>query len=138
MVDRTKQGVNMKKFEHGDKLLAESENYYIIGSYEEVQLYRKSDDKYLASVGHFYGDAEAVIIDKNEKYCVSVGCGVIVYRLKEPFKGYMYDRKTDQWYEFGRGPENIDWIKDVNQISDDEVELTDWDDNKKVLKIQLL
>lgn len=46
-----------------EKLLAESQNYYIIGSYEEASLYRKSDDKYVGSVGHHYGDPTDALID---------------------------------------------------------------------------
>jgi len=121
-----------------EKLLAESENYYIIGSWEEASLYRKSDDKYVCSVGHHYGDPTDALIDKNERFCLVVGCGVIVYRLNEPFKSYRYDTECDQWYEFGRGPENIDWIKCINrQISDDEVEILDEDDKIRILKIDL-
>ncbi len=120
-----------------EKLLAESKNYYIIGSYEEASLYRKSDDKYVGSVGHHYGDPTDGLIDWNEKFCIVVGCGVIVYRLKEPFTSYMYDRDCDQWYEFGRGPENVDWIKSLKQVSDDEVELLDEDDQRRILKVEI-
>ena len=117
--------------------LAESKNYYIKGYYEDANLHRKFDDKLICCVGSFYGETEDAVIDKNEKFCVTVGCGVIVYRLKEPFRGYSYDKITDQWYEFGRGPENIYWAMKVRQISDDEVEIIDEEDNVQVLKIQL-
>lgn len=66
-----------------------------------------------------------------------VGCGVIVYRIKESFQEYDYDKKSEQWYEFGRGPENIDWIDEVRQIGDTTVELTNADGNKRILEIDL-
>ena len=66
-----------------------------------------------------------------------VGCGVIVYRIKEPFQEYDYDKEFEQWYEFWRGPENIDWIDEVQQIDDTTVELTDADGNKRILEIDI-
>ncbi len=45
----------------------------------------------------FLWKPNAGIIDKNEKYCVTVGCGIIVYRLSEPFEEYMYDKDAMQW-----------------------------------------
>lgn len=125
----------MKQLTGSEKILAESEKYYIVGEYEEASLYRKADDKYICSVGHHYGDPTDALIDKNDKFCIVVGCGVIVYRLQEPFLSYMYDRETEQWYEFGRDPENVDWIKSVSQISDDKVELVDEDNNRRILQI---
>ena len=55
----------------------------------------------------------------------------IVYRLKEPFKSYSNDTECDQWYEFGRGLENIDWIKEIRQVSDNEGECYAISDNKE-------
>ena len=110
---------------HSAWIMAESEHYVLQANYEEVALRRKSDNALIAYVGDFYGDAVAGIIDADEKFCVTVGCGVIVYKLQEPFESYMYDRSTSQWYEFGRNPADIDWIDDVRQIGPNEIELTD-------------
>lgn len=115
--------------------IAESEHYVIHGEYEAADLYSRQDGKRITSVGDFYGEPDAGIIDWNEKFCVTVGCGVIVYYLKPPFQEYMYDTETEQWYEFGRGPEDIDWMDGVRQISDEEVELLDADGNRRVIKI---
>lgn len=79
-------------------IIAESENYIIKGEYEDATLIRKSDGSRIACVGNFYGDPVDGIIDINEKFCVTVGCGVIVYRLKEPFESYMYNRITEQCF----------------------------------------
>jgi len=118
-------------------IIAESKNYVIKGTYETATLVRKSDGSEITSVGDFYGNPADGIIDLNERYCVTVGCGVIVYKLREPFEDYMYNTITDQWYEFGRGPENIEWIEEVKQISDDEVELTDEDGNTRIITIEI-
>ena len=129
-----------KQYWDGDSsnwTIAESEHYIVKGDYESSNLYRKSDGKRVAGIGHFYGDPEAGIIDKNEKFCVVVGCGVIVYRIKEPFQEYDYDKESEQWYEFGRGPENIYWVDEVQQIGDTTVELTDADGNKRILEIDI-
>ena len=49
----------------------------------------------------------------------------------------MYDTVTDQWYEFGRGPENTEWIEEVDQISDNEVEITDEEGNSRIITIDI-
>lgn len=118
-------------------IIAESKNYIIKGTYEDASLIRKSDGSRIAWVGDFYGNPADGIIDKNERYCVTVGCGVIVYKLREPFEDYMYDTVTDQWYEFGRGPENTEWIEEVDQISDNEVEITDEEGNSRIITIDI-
>jgi len=106
-------------------IMAESQNYILKGEYEEAVLYRKSDNARIAVVGDFYGDPNAGIIDGDERYCLTVGCGVIVYRLQAPFENYMYDTDTTQWYEFGRDPKSIDWIDEVRQIGPDKIKLID-------------
>ena len=45
----------------------------------------------MASVGHFYGDPDAAYIDPEERFCITIGCGIIKYNLCEPFEGYMYN-----------------------------------------------
>ncbi|MBQ6304276.1 MAG: hypothetical protein IJK83_09635 [Clostridiales bacterium] len=125
----------MKALDIKERLLAESKNYYLTGSSEEVNLYRKSDDKHLACVGDFYGDPNDALIDQDERFCISVGCGYILYRLNEPFQSYQYDVESCQWTEEGRGPDNIDWYDKVEQISSNELVLTDEAGNKRILKV---
>lgn len=119
----------------GEWIVAESRNYYLYGSYECVYLVSQKNNRAITQVGDFYGDVQAGIIDPDERFCVTVGCGYIIYYLKKPFKGYEYDKITDQWSEGGRGPQNIHWIEDLKQISPNEVELTDEFGNKEILKI---
>ena len=99
-------------------ILAESEHYYIKGEYEDASLFRKSDSKRIASVGDFYGDPMDAYIDPEERFCITIGCGIIKYNLVEPFEGYMYDRDTDQWVEVGREPDNIEWCDVIEEVTD--------------------
>ncbi|MBR7019735.1 MAG: hypothetical protein IKI15_01605 [Lachnospiraceae bacterium] len=103
-------------FEGG--ILDESKNYYILRDYEEAEIYRKPDSKYVASVGHFYGDPEDAYIDPEERFCVTVGCGIIKYNLREPFEGYMYNRNTPQWVETGREGD-IEWCDRIDEVTEE-------------------
>ena len=118
-------------------IMAESQNYILKGEYEEAVLYRKSDNARIAVVGDFYGDPNAGIIDSDERFCVTVGCGVIVYRLQDPFENYMYDTDTTQWYEFGRDPKSIDWIDEVRQIGPDKIKLIDASGKERTYHIRV-
>lgn len=102
-------------FEAG--ILAESKRYYILRDYEEAELYRKPDSKYVASVGHFYGDPEDAYIDPEGKFCITIGCGIIKYNLCEPFEGYMYDRDTSQWIETGRKGDIV-WCDHIDKVTE--------------------
>ena len=99
-------------------ILAESKNYYILRVYEVAELYRKPDSKYIASVGDFYGEPDAAYIDPEEKFCITIGSGIIKYNLCEPFEGYMYNRSTAQWIETGRKG-NIEWCDHIDEVTDD-------------------
>lgn len=104
-------------------ILAESKNYYILRDYEEAELYRKPDSKYVASVGDFYGDPEDAYIDPEERFCLTVGCGIIKYNLCEPFEGYMYDGNTPQWIETGREGD-IEWCDRIDEVTEEYIVVT--------------
>ena len=93
-------------------ILVKSKNYTIESEYETVYLFHKSKE---TVIGDFYGDPADAIIDKHEQWCAMVGCGIILYYLREPFEEYEYDCKTEQWVEFHREPPNEWWIKSVVQ-----------------------
>lgn len=61
-------------------------------------------------IGDFYGEPRGAAIDDAERWCVMVGCGVIVYKLTGPWQEYNYDLVTDQWWEAYRGPDDILWM----------------------------
>lgn len=90
--------------------LVESIHYEIYREYETVFLKIKSSDK-IVPIGDFYGDVEKVIISPTERYCIMVGCGVIIYQLKAPYAPYEYGKNTNQWKEWYR--DGSMWITDV-------------------------
>lgn len=104
-------------------LVAKSKNYYLEGQFETVCLFSRKDRSEITIVGDFYGDCSGGVIDWNERFCVTVGCGYIVYYLKDPFEPYSYNRDNDQWKEYYRDGER--WYESVRQINDYQVELID-------------
>ena len=96
--------------------LARSENYAVSHQHETVFLDRPCGPK--VTIGDFYGDPEAAIIDFQEKWVIIVGCGIILYWLREPFTPYEYNRVTDQWWESHREPPDVWWIESVYQVSE--------------------
>ena len=108
------------------QLLAVSENYIITHLFETVYLtITKNQGKHgEIIIGDFYGDPEVAIIDKNENWYVCAGCGFIVYYLNEPFKSYNYNQVNKQYDEYYRDPQNIWWIINIVQISDNEILFT--------------
>ena len=117
--------------------IAESEHYILRGEFEEAVMYQRSDNSRITTVGDFHGDPVAGIIDENERFCVIVGCGVIVYKLQAPFEEYMYDKDSSQWYEFGRDPKKAEWITAIEQISPNQIELIDDSGNHRVCFVEI-
>lgn len=103
------------------RILAESENYKIFGSYESVYLVDKSKGSEIY-IGDFYGDPNGAVIDRRERFAAMYGCGLILYFIREPFESYQYEKKSPQWFEFGRS-EPTAWIENVIQTDDDNLEL---------------
>ena len=104
------------------RYLAESENYKVTSEYEYATLHFKNrlfcNSVY---IGDFYGDPDCSIISRDEKYLVVAGCGLIIYKLKEPFKEYS-NQNSNQYSEFFREPENHWWINGLHQADVDD----DW------------
>lgn len=106
----------MEPTEH---LLAKSRHYTISHEFETVLLERPGGARLV--IGDFYGDPESAIIDWNEKWAIVVGCGLILYRLREPFLPYESNKTTEQWWEAHRLPPDVWWIEHVYQVIDDTV-----------------
>jgi hypothetical protein len=103
--------------------LAESENYKVTSEYESVTLHFKNKlfNKTLY-IGDFYGDPDCAIISRDEKYVVMAGCGLIIYKLQEPFDEYGSDDSSGQYFEFYRDPPNNWWTNGLHQTQVD----ADW------------
>lgn len=105
-------------------ILAESEHYYILSFYEDAVLYRKPDSKRIACVGNVYGDPDDAYIDPAERFCITVGCGLIRYNIQEPFEDYMNDRATTQWVEIGRKKDAEEWCDLIENVTDSYIEVS--------------
>ena len=98
------------------RFLAESINYKVTSEYESVTLHFKSNNlKKSAYIGDFYGDPDCAIISWDEKYLVVAGCGLIIYRLVEPFNEVGVAKNSPQYSEFFNDVEDIWWINGLHQ-----------------------
>lgn len=68
------------------------------------------------------------MIDRNERFVVTGGCGIIIYFWRSPWDSYSYNKQNDQWIELGREGTDI-YYDAVKQISDTVIEITDADGN---------
>lgn len=103
--------------------LAESQHYTIYKEYESIILEIKKNHK-MIQIGDFYGDAQMAVISEDESFCAMCGCGVIIYYLREPFKEYEYNTRTEQWIEWGRNNEGAEiWVDSIRCISNDTIEI---------------
>ncbi|MBR5667560.1 MAG: hypothetical protein IKW95_07735 [Lachnospiraceae bacterium] len=98
-------------------ILAESSHFAILKEYERASLCTKQDFKPVACVGDFYGDPQDAYIDPKEKFCITVGCGIILYYLREPFESYAYDKTSLQWIETGREGDAL-WCDRIETVTD--------------------
>ncbi len=100
--------------------LAESDNYKVTSEYEYATLHFKN---YLLKksvhIGDFYGDPDCAIISSNEKYLVIAGCGLIIYKLEEPFIDYCTDKDVNQYSVFFTDPQNTWWVEKLHQTDTD-------------------
>ncbi len=122
-------------------IIAESENYAILREYEYCDLIFKKKNRESVFVGYIYGDPDFALIDKDEKFVVMGGCGLIVYLLQEPFESYCYEDdkfKNTQWVEIGLEIGQEEYYKAVEQINDDTIICTTEDGEKKEYKISTL
>ena len=53
-----------------------------------------------------------------------VGCGMIIYFLKEPFKKFAIDKSTEQWKELFREYGKEWWIDEVQVIGNSTILFT--------------
>lgn len=116
-------------------ILVENDDYLVYKKYETVRLYMKKQKQLVWCIGDFYGDAEGAIITEDNQWCIMYGCGIIAYRLKEPFDDYSYDTVCEQWSEFRRGPKDILWVEKVVQTSPTSMLVISEDESKYTLDI---
>lgn len=96
-----------------NQILAQSRNYRISHIYEQARLEGTDIDGHIV-IGEFYGDVECACIDRNEKWCITGGDGVILYQLKAPFEEYQFGIDSEQWTEKWRN-EPVKWPEVIYQ-----------------------
>ena len=104
-----------------EKCLAWTENYQVHNEFETTCLHRPGVGEVV--IGSFYGDPHCAIIDKNEKWCVVAGDGLLVYWLREPFAECGRKNRGTQWDEFGRKSDDVWWIDEMEQIGPTSIRL---------------
>ena len=112
--------------------LAESEHYYMIARYSEAVVYFKGTNRLAACVGDFGIDPQAGFFDAEEKYCVTIGNGIIKYFLHEPFEEYSRSKTSKQWIETGRTPDG-DWFDRFEEITPAYI-VVSWRGEKKSMR----
>jgi hypothetical protein len=101
-------------------ILAESEHFTVFNEYEEVYLDFKSRNRQIY-IGDFYGGPHAARISNNERFCVMIGCGIIIYYFQEPFEEYAYNATTHQWKELFREKDQECWVNSVEIIDESHI-----------------
>src|SRR4029078_4833828 len=99
------------------RYLAESTNYKVTSEYEYVTFHFKNrPSKKPVYLGDFYGDPDCAIISKDEKYVVAGGCGLIIYRLQEPFQEYGSDNHITNISNFLEIRQTYGGSKDLSRL----------------------
>lgn len=113
------------------EVLAESRNYIVFYEFESVILKIKKSKKEIL-IGDFYGEPQMALISEKEDFCAVCGCGIIIYYLHTPFIEYEYNKKTNQWKEWGRNNKII-WIESIKYIYGSMLEIKT--ESGKIIKI---
>lgn len=113
------------------EILAESRNYIVFYEFESVILKIKKSKKEIL-IGDFYEEPKMALISEKEDFCAVCGCGIIIYYLHTPFIEYEYNKKANQWKEWGRNNKII-WIESIKYIYDFILEIKT--ESGKIIKI---
>jgi len=94
--------------------LTHSTNYIVLHEYEDAFLERGGGER--VALGSFYGDPACALIDREERWCVVAGCGLVVYFLREPFSPVdIFPSEQYVWvYPTWADPP---WVVDMSQPS---------------------
>ncbi len=119
-------------------VFGQSRNYTVTWEFETVWLEGSSVPEGLV-IGYFYGATADGAIDPDERWCVMVGCGVIVYRLGPPwepfhFEGWPFQKRevalgtvhvrepSQQWWEYGSHASDYLWLESVEHVDGERFE----------------
>lgn len=79
-------------------ILAQSDNYIISNEFETAYLINKKNGKIISAIAEMYGDPIDAQISEDEKFCIIIGCGAVIYWLREPFNSYSCNCRNNQWH----------------------------------------
>ena len=112
----SKKPENIKTAKDYEKELTRSKSYIVTHEYETVILRNVDNNLKIATIAKFGkddpGDAK---ITENEKYCVVIGWGAIIYKLQPPFENYLSGLNTTQWKKY-LVDENT-WFEEIKEIT---------------------
>jgi len=96
------------------RALATSENFTIGHEYENAFLSSPRLPRGSVYLGDFYGDPDVALIEKDEKWCAVGGCGLVIYRIEEPFPDVDKHKPSTQYtfIEY-RPPYRESWNSDL-------------------------
>ncbi|MBP5432695.1 hypothetical protein [Ruminococcus sp.] len=96
--------------------LARSKKYIIKNEWEIAYLFDAKTGQQIAEIAKFFeGDPGDAKISDDEKYCVVVGWGAIIYKLQPPFTDYLPGLKPVQWQKY-----LVDgdiWFEEIKEIN---------------------
>ena len=101
----------------GDRLLCRSARFTVRSWWETVAL-EGEDLAGPVIIGDFWANPFGAAIDLEERWCVMVGSGLVVYRLAAPWVPYEYDVVSNQWWEYGRRSSERVWFDSVSAAAD--------------------
>jgi hypothetical protein len=129
-------------------VLARSENFMVGYEYENAYLVsdRLAHRGGAVYLGDFYGDPYVALIDKEEKWCAVGGCGLVVYRIEEPFPNVDKHRPSTQWaFIEHRQPDRESlkqgtleqdlWVDSLAQVGPSDLEIITKDDETYIFSL---
>ncbi len=99
-----------------DRLLTAEASTALVGNAELITVVRPD-----TLVGHHLGNPSGGFIDRDQRFCVSFGQGIVIYHLEPPFDSFgtrLHWRhpSSKQWTEVGRSetdPWKVHWAGEV-------------------------
>ena len=118
----SKKSEEKEPVKDSEKELTRSKSYIVSREDETVILRNNDNNKKIATIAKFGKDdpCEAMITE-NEKYCVVIGFGAILYKLQPPFENYLDGLSTTQWKKY-LVDEDI-WFEKIKKITNEYVVL---------------
>ena len=101
-----------------EKELTRSKSYIVGHEYETVILRNADNNMKIATIAKFGKDDPCdAKIAENEKYCVVIGWGAVIYKLQPPFENYLPGLSTTQWKKYLVDEDT--WFEEIKEITNE-------------------